>query len=124
MAKTKMLSKDEILKAEDLEKEVVDVPEWGGAVTVQTMTAKARDDFESEMLVTKADGSRDQNLANFRARLCAKCMININGKLLFPNPEDIKKLGGKSASALDRVFATAQKLNGIGAKDVEELTKN
>lgn len=125
---TQLLSKDMIIAAKDIKTEVVAVPEWGGSVTVRTMTGADRDDFEASMTASKtgADGvvNQERNLSNFRARLCAMAMVNIHGKLLFPNPEDVEKLGQKSSKALDRVMKAAQKLNGIGADDVEELTKN
>lgn len=123
-----MLSKDAILDVKDLETQIVEVPEWGGAVTVRSMTGVDRDAFESSLNETKigSDGKEIQarNLENFRARLCAATMVNVHGKLLFPNPEDVVKLGRKSSRALDRVMKVAQKLNGIGVEDVEELTKN
>ena len=124
----KLLSKEAIFAVEDLKTDVVDVPEWGGAVTVRSMTGVDRDAFEASLNETKTgtDGKETQvrNLDNFRARLCAATMINANGKLLFPNPEDVVKLGKKNSRALDRVMKAAQKLNGIGAEDVEQLTKN
>jgi hypothetical protein len=92
------------------------------------MTGVDRDAFESTLNSLKTDETGKEvqvrNLENFRARLCAATMVNANGKLLFPNPEDVVKLGQKSSRALDRVMKAAQKLNGIGAEDVEALTKN
>lgn len=118
-----LLTRDQILGADDIKTEVVKVPEWGGDVTVKMMTAAERDAFE-ESVVTKKGDKVEQNLENFRAKLCAKTMVNANGNLMFPNPEDVKALGKKSAKALDRVYSAAQKLNGIGEKDVEEMVKN
>ena len=123
-----LLSKDAIFAVDDLKTEVVDVPEWGGAVTIRTMTGADRDVFEASMTNTKTgeDGkpSQERNLENFRARFCAAIMVNANGKLLFPNPEDVVRLGKKSSRALDRVMKAGQKLNGVGDEDVEQLTKN
>ena len=124
----RFLSKEMILTASDLKTEEVEVPEWGGKVQVRSMTGVDRDAFESTLNSLKTDETGKEvqvrNLENFRARLCAATMVNANGKLLFPNPEDVVKLGQKSSRALDRVMKAAQKLNGIGAEDVEALTKN
>ena len=68
-----MLTKESILKADDLPKELVEVPEWHGQVWVSTLT---------------------------------------------------KALGDKSAAALDRCFAVAQRLNGFSSDDVEDLAGN
>ena len=37
---------------------------------------------------------------------------------------DVERLGKKSALALDRIYEVAQRLNGIGKKEIDELTKN
>lgn len=117
-----MLKKEDILKVEDLKRETVSVPEWGGEVIVRMLTGKERDQFEEWIYYNKSK-DKTVNMKNMRARLCALTMIGDDGKRLFPD-EDIDLLGQKSAKALDRVFSVAQKLNGIGASDVEELTKN
>ncbi len=113
------LTKDAILSADDLPREEVDVPEWNGSVFVRTMTAAERDSFE--MGVMQEDGSKD--FLNLRARLCARCLVDDKGERLFTDAEAVA-LGGKSAGALDRIFAVTQRLNGMSAEDVEELAKN
>ena len=113
-----MLSKEQILKANDLPTEEVEVPEWGGSVLVRTMTGTERDKFETSLI----DG-KQKNLDNIRARLCAKCIVDDKGERLFEDT-DVAELGKKSASALDRVFTAAQRLNGLSGEDVKELEKN
>ena len=113
------LSKTDILDADDMPREEVAVPEWGGTVLVRTMTAAERDSFEARVIGT--DGIR--NLANIRATLCARCIVDEQGKRLFGDG-DIDLLGQKSAAAVDRVFAVCQRLNGLTPDDVEELAKN
>lgn len=116
------LTKLQIIEAQDIQKELVKVPEWGGDVYVKMMTGKERDTFESSLFETKGD-DRKQNLVNMRARLAAMTIVDDNGTRLFSD-DDVNALGKKSARALDRIFKVAQKLNGIGADAVEELTKN
>jgi hypothetical protein len=118
-----LLTRDQILDAEDIKTELVKVPEWGGDVNVKMFTATERDAFE-ESIVTRNGDDVKTNLENFRAKLCAATMVNENGRQYFPNPKDVKLLGKKSAKALDRVFAVAQSINGMSKDDVEELTKN
>ena len=117
-----MLTKDQILKANDLVTQEVDVPEWGGVVTVKGMTGTERDSFEQAIIETKGNSTK-ANLANIRARLCALTMVDDKGERLFADSE-MRMLGNKSAKALDKVFAVAQKLNGMSPDDVEELAKN
>ena len=114
-----ILSKDQILLAEDFKTETVDVPEWGGEVIVKTMSGFSRDQFEGS-IVGKNGGT---NLANIRAKMVAAVLVDESGELLF-NEKDVVALGKKSAKALDRVFSVAQRLNGFSEADVEELAKN
>jgi len=114
-----MLSKQDILNAEDTKTTVVDVPEWGGQVTIGTMTGFARDQFEAA-IIGKNGGV---NATNVRAKLAASTLQDEKGNLLFTE-KDVAALGKKSAAALDRIFEAAQKLNRISNDDVEELAKN
>ena len=117
-----LLSKSAILCANDLQTEDVEVPEWGGAVRVRSFTGRERDAFEASMV--RGDGrDRKVDLTNMRARLVGLTVIDETGQRLFTDDE-VDLLGAKSGAALDRVFAVAQKLNGLSGSDVEELTKN
>lgn len=117
-----LLTKAGILAANDLKTEDVDVPEWGGTVRVRSFTGRERDAFEAGMV--RGDGKdRKVDLTNMRARLVGLTVIDEAGQRLFTD-EEVDLLGAKSGAALDRVFAVAQKLNGLSGADVEELTKN
>ena len=121
-----LLSRDAILAAPDIETEDVHVPEWGGTVRVRGLTAKQRDTFEAGLLVTKGQGrnaTQAVSLANARARLVALSVVDADGAPLFTTA-DLFALGEKSGAAIDRVFAVASRLSGIGDADMEELTGN
>lgn len=119
-----ILSRDQILKASDLKTETVKVPEWhkNGEVIVGTMTGTARDEFETS-LFNKKGKDTETNLINMRSKLLVMCIVDKDGKRLFTE-HDINRLGAKSAKPLDRLFTIAQRLNGIGAEDVDDLIKN
>lgn len=117
-----LLGREDILKAQDLKYEDVEVPEWGGTLRIRMMTGAERDAFEQDLFDTKGNDSV-KNLGNLRAKLVARCACDEKNKRIFSD-KDIGSLGEKSSAALDRVFAVAQRLNKIGPKDVEELTKN
>ena len=119
-----MLTKTDILQADDLPCELVAVPEWGeGAeVCVRTMTSAERDDFEAGAM--QLDGSDGQpDLTNIRARFCVKIICDKDGTRLFED-DDAETLGRKSAAALDRIFAAGQRMNHITDEDVAEMEKN
>lgn len=117
------LTRNQILQSEDLPRELVEVPEWGGSVWVKSLTGKERDALEAVVANIGEDGKAHTNLVNLRARLGSLTMTDEKGKRLFTDG-DVKGLGEKSAAALDRVFSVAQRLAKLTDKDVKSLEKN
>jgi len=117
------LTKEQILSADDLPEEVVDVPEWGGKVLIRGMTGAERDAFEESIMVGRGP-NREVNLRNFRAKLVARSIVDPVTKERMFSDSEIAELGKKSARALQRVFEAALRLNGMTAESVEELTKS
>lgn len=113
-----ILTKDQILQADDKRTQTVAVPEWGGTVIVKTLSGTERDQFEESIL---AGGKRD--FKGVRAKLVALSIIGEDGERIFTF-EEAELLGAKSSRALDRIFGVAQKLSGFTTKDMEELTEN
>lgn len=116
------LSKEQILNCQDLPREKVSVPEWGGHVYVRTMTGNERDAWEDSR-VRRAGKNMRLNLRNARATLAAATICDNAGALLF-DEKDISALGRKSAAALDRVYEVAQRLSQVTDEDIEELVGN
>lgn len=117
-----MLSREQILAAEDIESEIVEVPEWGGSVLVRGMTGQQRDEWEASM--SERRGKKYvPNVANIRAKLVVYSVIDRNGERLF-TMADVEVLGRKSAAALSRVYDVAARLSGVTDQDVEELAEN
>ena len=117
-----ILTREQILQANDIITETLLVPEWGGEVRVRGLSGAERDKFESSTVELHGK-RRELNLANVRARLVSLSLVDENGKRIFSDA-DIHVLGRKSAAALDRVFSAAQRLSGLTDEDVEELAKN
>jgi len=121
------LTREQILGADDIAREDVPVPEWGGVVCVQAWDAERRDRFEAS--VVELQGRRASvNTRNVRARAAAWSIVDPESpkekpRFLF-SPQDVDALGEKSAKALDRVFGVVQALNGLADEDVEALAKN
>lgn len=131
MSGRKALSGAEILAADDLKREWVDVPEWGGGVYVRSMPGLALDRYEQGMLSRRTvekdkDGKEKAvkvNLENVRAELVVLAACDEKGEPLFTT-EQVEALGKKSGAALNRVVAAAQRLNGMSQRDLEQLAKN
>lgn len=118
-----LLSKDQILAADDLPFEDVEIPQWGGSVRVRAMTGQEKDAFELSILREKKDGTYEMNQENFRAKLLASTLVGEDGKPLFC-VEEAALLGGKSSKALDVAFQVAKRLNAIGEEEQAKTEKN
>lgn len=114
-----ILNRDAILAAADLPRELVEVPSWNGSVYVKTMTAGEREAFEAAALAS--DGKL--SAGTIRARLAAATVVDETGQRLFSDA-DVETLNRKGAPALIRIFDVAQRLNGLGRAEAEELAKN
>lgn len=117
-----MLNREQILGATKLRVEKVSVPEWNGEVLVRELTGRERDEFESS-LVVKEGKQTTTTLANIRAKLVARAIVDENGIRVLSD-DDVEWLGSRSAAALNRVFDVARRLSGLTEEDVEDLTKN
>jgi len=116
------LNKEQILGAKDIKIEKISIPEWGGDVFIKGMTGSERDKFEASIVEMR--GSQQKlNMVNVRAKLACYCLCDEKGERLFSDAEMLD-LAKKSASSLQRIFDTAQRLSGIGDADVESLVKN
>lgn len=120
----KSLTADDILAPRAWPTEVVEVPEWGGSVTVRALSATELDAFNASIVRTKGNNV-EVNRNNYRAKLVARCVVNGDGKTpLFKDEGQIVALGMQPASALDRILVVINRLNGMTEEDQEELVKN
>lgn len=110
-----LLSKADILKADDIKTTTVTIEEWGGDVIIKNMTAERHAIFE--------DLQRSQGDHESLAYFAASILINEDGSPMFDSAEDIKALNGKSNTALIKILTAGMDLNGLSGT-VEESAKN
>ncbi len=111
------LTREAIFAAEDLKKECVDVPEWGGCVYVHEMSATEFSAFNAP---------QDEEGGGIRAMIrgVAASVRDEKGRPLFTAPEDLEALGGKSLDVLKRVHEVVLRVNGITAEADEAAVGN
>lgn len=114
-----LLTREQILAAQDLKTEDVAVPEWGGTVRVRMMTGAERDALGAALI----GPDKKPDMREYRLRLVAACVVGEDGVALF-GPDEIAMLGRKSGVALDRVYRIAERLNDVSAEAVEAAEKN
>ena len=119
----RMLTADQILTAEDLKTEIVDVPEWGGSVIVSELTATTRDAYEMLMWNDRGNGKLVANRQNVRARLVVLALVNPDGSRMFGD-DAADALGAKSGAVVDRLFDVCTRLSGMEEPDVEAEGKD
>lgn len=120
MSEIKVLTRDDILAADDRPRQLVEVPEWGGAVWVRALSGLDRNVIGN--YATRKSGEETAPL-DWPIRLCAMCITDEQGKRLFQDA-DVKRLAEKSPIALDRVFKVALEINGLQMGAVQEAAKN
>ena len=119
-----MLSREDILRSQDLVREVVSCPEWGGEVYVRVMTGEERDRYEHHMLSLQDLYKDDKvNLQTLRIALLSLCLCDEQGGRLFQFQE-MQLLNEKSWVVLDRLYEVASRINKTTVKEIEELVGN
>jgi hypothetical protein len=101
-----LLTLDDILGADDIRTEYVEVPEWGGTVRLRSLTGLERDRIVNA-------SQKDENGPAFYARVVAASLIDDDGKNI-ADPSAAAKLVKKNAGALFRVWKACARLSGIG----------
>lgn len=114
-----MLTKDEILAADDAQLEKVHVPEWGDDVFIRALPSDERAMFENQQ---QTQNGRI-NMVNIYARYAVLILCDEKGARLFTDAE-AGKLGRKSGAAIGRVFKAGIRLNAMSEDDVKEMVGN
>lgn len=109
----------QILEADDLQREVVETPEWPvQSVIVQELDASTAEGFW--LSARSEDGSV---VANFRAHVVAHHIVDENGDQVF-SVEDVEALAKKSNRPISRIYKVAEKMLSLNRQSVEEAAKN
>lgn len=119
-----MLSKEQILKTDDLPRRVVKTPEWGGEVLVRGLASGERDAYMDSHVKIEAGSqgsSTKVTIANSEALLATKCIIDADGKRLFTDGE-AEMLAKKSGSVIHRIVGVIEQISGL--LDAEQTEKN
>ena len=90
-----MLTRDQILNAQDIEFDEVDVPEWAGTVKIRTFNGKDRDWFEQRH-ISKDGETIGSHLINARVDAVVLSACDEAGNLIFER-KDIEVLNKRAA---------------------------
>lgn len=113
------LTVDQILDADDLPAEDMDIPEWGGKIKVRGLTGTERDRMEFVL----AEARKNPETANIRAQLVGRCIVKSDGSRMFDDKK-IAALGEKSGAVIDRIFDKVRELSGTKDGQVEDAAED
>lgn len=125
--------KRRLFAADDVVVEGVPTPEWAGAglptFWVRSLDGSRRDRFDQKDQELRRPRDEKGNLlaADWRgmtAELVALAACTPDGEWLDFTEAEVQVLGGKNAAALDRCFAAAARLAGLGPAALDEAKKN
>ncbi len=127
MSDKKFLSQQDILQADDLKTIEIEVPEWGGWLLLQEISAGDRDWLEASMLSdAQTEGKVSLETATgtqvgaelFRVRLVTLSIIDPNTRERLFSNRQVEQLAKKSNKALNRLGQAVLKLNGMTEEEV------
>lgn len=115
-----LLTREQIIQAQDMQVEHVAVPEWGenAMVGVRVMTGREHAEFTARILAVKEDEAFSQ-----RALVCALTLCDDQGGRLF-SQDEVSILETKSAQVLERLYEVACRINLLREQDREDAKKN
>lgn len=123
---TPVLTRDQILAADDITIDTVPVPEWGGTVCVRMLSARGRWQYLRALrpLVDAGEANSEDGLVKESGLLLASATLcDAAGAVLF-TVADVEALAAKSWVAMNRVIDASATLNGLTAAAVEDAKKN
>lgn len=112
-----MSLRDKILACDDIQRELVEVPEWGVIIEVRGMSGQDR----AGMMDIQQDGSLKASAVYVDAVIKASYDPD-SGERLF-GESDRDALLTKSAGALDRIAEVAMRLSGLSQEAVDEAKR-
>lgn len=117
---------DDILRLDDLPKELVPVDEWKLSVWVYGLSGSERGEWQRNLLERKSGGADLQANLNgvsvAAVKLCGICIRKEDGSRMFTDAQ-ISALGTKSAIPLQKLYEVAQRLSGLTKERMKELEK-
>src|SRR6267142_4148884 len=109
-----LLSREQILEADDMKIVRAPVDEWepGGEVLLRTMSGLERAQFDADVIVTK-DGVVDLDKVKYFSELLARTLVSEDGQRLFSTAAEVQQLMTKNGAVLTRLGRIALRINGL-----------
>jgi hypothetical protein len=116
-----MSLRDRILKADDLAKKEMEIPEWDVKINVCSMNGKQRSILLQKAKEGDAEG---KDLVDFYSKILAMTIRDPETNELVFTEEDYDELMEKNVGVIERIVEVALKLNGLSNDSIKEAEKN
>jgi len=116
------LNREEILGADDIKREEVETPEWGGNVLIRGLNAAQYLDMGFD-LRTDDDTLDPEKVKAMMPTIVSMGVIDEDGTPLF-GKDDVKALAKKSFGPVNRISTRILELSGLRAGEEGEEAKN
>ena len=100
-----------IAAADDLARDVVDLPEWGGRLHVRELTVGER---------LQLGSMHGENPERIPAWLVAVAACKADGSALFPDRAEAEAMLSRKGKALEKAAQAVLRLSGLGDEDATE----
>lgn len=116
--------RDDILDADDLRREPVEVPEWGleDGLYVQELPALNMQEWATEMEEFQEKLQSGTADVDWRARLLVETLVDEDGERVFEDG-DMADLSRKANSVIDRLADQAMRVNGFEPDEMIEAVE-
>lgn len=118
-----MSLREKIRTANDIERELVDVPEWDVQIEVRSMTVRQRAAFVSASQ-DQSEGAADRIEKVYGQILVACCLDPDSGENVFTDDDLTWLMTEKSGSVIDNLVARCLEASGLKEKAVDEAGKS
>lgn len=118
-----MSMRDKIRSARDIQTEVVDVPEWGVAVEVRSMSVRQRAVFVSASQDQTEEGV--QRVEKVYGGILVSCVFDPeNGETVFDEDDLSWLMTEKSGAVIDNLVGRCLEVSGLKEKAIDEAGKS
>lgn len=115
-----MSLRDDILEADDLQRDEVSVPEWGleEGLFVQELPALNMQEWATEIDRLQEEIADGDAEIDWRAKLLVETLVGEDGERVF-SEDDVGELSLKANTVIDRLADASMRVNGFDPAEME-----
>ena len=117
-----MSIKAKIRLAQDLDREIIAVPEWDVSIEVRSMTVRQRASFVAASQDTSDNGDKIENVYGHILVTC--CLDPEDGSPVFTEDDLSWLMTEKSGAVIDRLVTSCLEVSGLKEKAIDEAGKS